>query len=134
MRLGPVLEGVVQMNLVRQPDGSSYCGQACVAMIAGVSLEDALAACKPHPRGGGTVTPEVVAALRKFGVRCADRRCRRVSREKPVLPQRALLSIMRPKRNRWHWMVTWDGVIYDPADRWPEYEGWRTTSYLEILG
>ena len=44
------------------------------------------------------------------------------------------ISIMRPKGNRWHWMVTWDGVIYDPADRWPDYEGWRITSYLEILG
>lgn len=128
------------MKLIRQPEGSSLCGQACIAMIAGVTLDEAIAACKPHPRGGGTTTPEVVAALRKFGVRCADKRCRRVSRLLPALPPRALVSIARydtqeGKRvsSRYHWMVTWDGVMYDPEDLWPKYSGWRITSYLEVL-
>jgi hypothetical protein len=29
-------------------------------------------------------------------------------------------------------MLTWDGAVYDPEDRWPDYHGWRITSYLEI--
>jgi len=126
------------MKLVRQPDGSSLCGQSCVAMAAGVSLKRAVAAVG-HSRIGGTHTREIVAALRALGVECADR-CRKVSRKRPVLPQRGMVVIHQPKGehgvsyHRWHWILTWDGQIYDPAGLWPDrYTDWRITSYLEIF-
>jgi hypothetical protein len=129
------------MDLIRQPEGSSLCGQACIAMVAGVSLERAIAAVG-HGRRGGTVTREIVRALRSLGVECAEK-LRSVNRKRPVLPKRAIVNIckyvVRPdgkrKQRFAHWMVTWDGEIYDPGGAWPEVyreNGWTITSYLEI--
>ncbi len=117
------------IDLVRQPDGSSLCGQCCVAMAAKVSLKDAIAAVG-HEKKRGTHTHEVIAALRKLGVGCSGK-LKRVSRTKPILPQRAMVVITTGK-TRWHWMLVWDGVVYDPEGRWPDYHGWRISSCLEI--
>jgi len=59
------------MKLVRQPEGSSLCGQACVATIAGVSLEESIRAF--DGTRGGTRTKQVINALRKFGIACGDK-------------------------------------------------------------
>jgi hypothetical protein len=123
------------MKLITQPEDSSLCGQACVAMVAGISLKQAVEVIGHE---SSTTTRELVKALRERGVDC-DNRLRRVGRIKPVLPKRAIIVIHRPKelqngrREKWHWMLTWDGVIMDPGNRWPEgYPNWRITSYLEI--
>jgi len=49
------------MELVRQPFASNQCGQACVATICGITLEESLMIfrCK-----GQTRTKQVIAALR----------------------------------------------------------------------
>lgn len=117
-----------------QPDGSEVCGQTCVAMAAGVSLPKAVEIVG-HDRG--TTTREIVRALRTLGVPCADR-LHRLSRIRPTLPKRAIVAIYRPKeddrRERAHWMLQWDGTMYDPGNAWPDrYQNWRITSYLEIL-
>lgn len=124
------------MKLVAQPQGSSLCGQCCVAMAAGVSLTRAK---EIIGHDSGTTTREVITALRALGLNCADRMVR-PSRQRPNLPARAILAIHRPKNPdekrlaKWHWMLTWDGVIYDPDNRWPDgYQNWKITSYLEIL-
>lgn len=122
------------MKLILQPDGSSLCGQCCVAMAAGVSLKRAIEAVG-HERG--TYTCDVVRALWALGVQCDDR-CTRISRKRPNLPKRGLVAIHRPKedgkrRERFHWMLTWDGRMYDPGGAWPDgFAGWRITSYLTI--
>jgi len=124
------------MRLVRQPEGSGLCGQACIAMAAGVSLDRACEVVG-HRKERGTTTREVVRALRTLGVPCADR-LRRVSRARPHLPKRAIVAIHRPPeenrhRGQWHWMLAWDGVIYDPGASWPDrYRDWKITSVLEI--
>jgi hypothetical protein len=125
------------MQLVLQPEGSSLCGQACVAMAAGVSLEAATKAVG-HGKERGTYTREIIAALRALNISCADR-CRRIGRVKSFLPPRGLIVISRPKkegrrrRSLFHWMLVWDGVVYDPGGCWPGgYVDWRITSYLEI--
>jgi hypothetical protein len=102
-------------------------------MAAGVSLDRAIALCGRTERRG-TYTPDLVKALRALGLECADR-CRVVKRTIPVLPARAIVAIhpqTDKKRTRGHWMLTWDGRMYDPAGRWPDFGGWRITSYLEI--
>lgn len=131
------------MKLIRQPEESSLCGQACVAMAAGVTLEEAIEAVG-HRRKRGTLTREVVAGLRSFGLKCADR-ARKVSRIRPVFPKRAVLALRKPKPNpdgkknyesgNWHWLLVWDGEVYDPSGlTWPDdYKGWRVTSYLGIF-
>jgi hypothetical protein len=100
-----------------------------------VSLDRAIEAVG-HSKKRGTTTAEVVAALRALGLPCADR-MKPVGRAKPVLPKRALLCIRRLEGNKrsrlWHWMLTWDGTVYDPGGRWPDgYPGFRITSYLSI--
>ena len=125
------------MKLILQPEGSHLCGQACIAMAASVSLKRAIEAVG-HERG--TNTRDVVAAFAALGIGCSSRLVR-ISRKRPTLPARAIVVIHRPaveyeRRNpHWHWMLTWDGKIYDPGGRWPEgYVQWKMTSYLEIRG
>lgn len=103
-------------------------------MAAGVSLDRAIEVVG-HGKERGTYTYEVVAAFKTLGVPCASR-LKRLGKNQ-VLPKRALVSIHRPEGSKRpaksHWMLTWDGQMYDPGGRWPEgYTGWRITSYLEI--
>src|ERR1035437_8529670 len=113
------------MNYVEQPDGSSLCGQACVAMVADVSLAEAVQLIGKRGHSG-TRTRDLVKALRSLGVGCADK-LKRVSRVRPVYPRRAILAVAKyawvsdgtREQRKCHWMVTWDGVVYDPGGRWP---------------
>jgi hypothetical protein len=116
--------------LVRQPIDSSLCGQCCVAMAAGVSLTKAIEAVG-HGRRGGTSTREIIAALRRLGVRSVDR-CHAISRARPEYPRRALLVMRQNGNRRWHWVYYENGQFHDPQGRWPDYDGWRVTSYLEL--
>ena len=116
-------------RLVRQPPNTLLCGQACVAMAAGVSLARAIAAVG-HRRA--TKTRELVAALRALSVPCADRR-RRISRARPEYPRRAIVAVHKNGTARLHWMYYEAGRFYDPEGTWPRYDGWRITSYLEIF-
>ena len=122
------------MKLIVQPEGSYLCGQACVAMAGGVSLQRASSVIG-HERA--TSTKDVRDALRELGLECADKLVR-VSRARPQLPERAIVVIHRPavpgeRSAHWHWMLSWHGKMYDPGDRWPAgYDKWRITSYLEI--
>jgi hypothetical protein len=113
------------MQLIRQPAGSSLCGQCCVAMAAGISLE-MVRAIFGHARGTGTV--EVRRALRILGVQCASRLT-----YSSALPQYGIVKLRRPRGSRhWHWVLMWDGVMYDPEND-PEYfADWRAEAYLGI--
>lgn len=117
-------------SLVRQPQGSSLCGQCCVAMAAGVSLDRAVEVVG-HARSRGTYTREIRDALRVLGVGCADR-CRRVNRDLCNLPRRGIVTIHTKGRRLGHWMLLWDGEMFDPENRYPDFEGWKITSFLEI--
>lgn len=122
------------MRLVRQPVGSSLCGQCCVAMAAGVSLDRA---CEVVGHRHGTYTRELVTALRALGVATGDK-LKRIRRTAPLLPCRAVVSIVRygdtGRRAQAHWMLTWDGEVLDPGGSWPDgFKNWRMTSYLEVL-
>lgn len=104
-------------------------------MAAGVSLQRAIEAVG-HQKARGTHTREIIAGLRALGVGCADR-LRRVSRAKPLLPPFAVVAACRIRPAApalWHWLLVWDGVIYDPGQVWPDaYKDWRFTSYLELF-
>lgn len=102
-------------------------------MAAGVSLSEAVEAVG-HSKVRGTHTKEIIQALQKLGINC-DTRCKRISRKRPMLPKRGIAVIHRPEGEEtgmWHWMLIWDGEIYDPAGRWPDYKAWKMTSCLEI--
>jgi hypothetical protein len=110
-----------------QPSDLPVCGQTCVAMAAGVSLERAY---EVFGHQSGTTTREVVQALRHLGINCADR-LRRCSKTRAI-PARAILHTREQGGRRAHWMLMWDGRVYDPADRYPD-DHWPIVSYLEIF-
>ena len=118
------------MRRIRQRAGSSLCGQSCVATAAGVSLDRAIEVIGHE---NGTETRELIAALNFLGIAC-DVKLRRLSRKRPVLPKRCIVSMLREDTHppRGHWMLSWDGEISDPDGAWPRVGKWRITSYLEI--
>ena len=53
------------MRLVRQPEDSSLCGQACVATLAGITLDESI---EIFGTKGKTYGTHLVAALRCVGI------------------------------------------------------------------
>lgn len=112
-----------------QPAGSKHCGQYCVAMIAGVTVEAAFDAVGHRH---GTHCYELHRALLKLGVPvlpAEEGRSFRV-RGGESLPPRCLVRLRNPDdpvKN--HWVVRWDGAFYDPAG---ELTAWTLCSYLTV--
>ena len=119
------------MKHISQPPGSNLCGQACVAMIAGVTLEKSIAV---FGKRGETETREVIAALRKLGIKCGGKLQRM---KKGVTPTPCCIMVLHydgvPIRH-WHWIVYYGGLYYDPAESIGiAYKaGVRITSYLSV--
>ena len=121
------------MKHLRQPKNSHLCGQCCVAMAAGVSLDAVIALLGR----GRTTHREVTAALRALRVRPGPWRRRRLaSIEGP-----ALVSI-GPAEGEGHWVYLQGGRVYDPAIRapvptviyclWMLVSGTRVWSYFTV--
>ena len=119
------------MRLVRQPPGSNQCGQACVAMILGVSLQVAIALMGTK---GKTRTKNIVGALRFRRVKCKGKLLRDKQGARWFAQRLAILKVTDGVNA--HWVLLAGGRIYDPAygiiDDWPPVEGWRITSYLPV--
>lgn len=128
------------MKHIFQPPGSSLCGQTCVAMIAGVSLEESIAA---FGKRSGTRTKEVVAALRKLGVNCGDPPLMRLREPWRLtnLPETCIVKMHFDGSKTTHWAIWHNKRFYDPDERGHQslYEniaypsGVRITSYLPIF-
>lgn len=100
------------MRHVRQPKNEGYCGQACIAMIADISLE--VAKKVTRPRGRGTTTAELVKALRRLGFSCPDKMTR-LSRKDWNIEGLAIVRMNHRRSGRWHWLVVDDGKLLDPS-------------------
>lgn len=105
------------MKLVEQTPGSNLCGQACVATIAGVTLDEA---CMVMRTKGKTSTKQVKQALLQLGFGTAPRL-------KRGFPKAGLhiLKFVHPDRQS-HWVVWNNGKFYDPVG----YVGKKTPFYL----
>lgn len=118
------------MTFMLQPEGSSLCGQTCVAMVADIPLEQSVSV---FGKRGCTTTKDVVNALRKIGFNCGDKLLLSKTNKKPDF---CMCVLHYESLNQTHWSV-WDGQQYvDPAyGILPDYpEGFRVTSYLPIYG
>ncbi len=134
----------MKIEHLRQPAGSRLCGQTCVAMVAGVSIDKAVEVIG-HTHG--TRTREISAGLNKLGFLC-DSKLKVLSKTKPLLEQLPDLAIVN---SRWkaehrktpggHWVVWHDGRVYDPefnfVDKVPKQEwltnkDWRLTSFAAV--
>jgi len=95
------------MNLVRQPKGSNLCGQACVATLCEITLDEAIMLTRKR---GKTRTCDLKQALRAMGMSTAERR-------KVGMPDRheTALLFFKSKDGKWcHWVLWHKGKYYDP--------------------
>lgn len=113
------------MQLVRQPPGSNLCGQACVAMVLGRTLEGVRLL---FDRWGLTRTRDLVEALIRGGA-TGLREFRRVRRG-VSLPAMAICRFRWPGLWKSHWVVWAEGKFWDPEE--DGTCGARMTAYLPI--
>lgn len=83
------------------------CGQAVLAMLSGVGVEEIVKTCSNDKE---TTLKDMKETLEKLDINCLDKRVE-VSR-KEQLPSVAILSLETPKC--WHWSLYFRGVFYDP--------------------
>ena len=115
------------MDLVTQPwDG--LCGQAAVAMIAGVSLDEACDLM--HCREWQANMAKMITTLDYLGIPHSSTLVYTLGRE-CVLPKCAILM---EKMGRYsHYLVTFDGKFYDPnTGVMNEFDLSKLIGYLEI--
>ncbi|GAG78734.1 unnamed protein product [marine sediment metagenome] len=97
------------INLIKQPDNSNLCGQACVAMIAGISLDESI---KLFNSRGTTTTKNIYYALWKRGISCSDKAVRIKNDNKPEL---CIVLIHCTGCKNTHWCIWNNNKYYDPV-------------------
>lgn len=114
----------MKIKLIRQQPGSFNCGQCCVAMLAGVTEEEAI---KAIGKAGLTRAPHIRRGLNALGVRCGDKLIKGwperdetaivklmfIDFRKELGPEIAKQAGMDGPR-RGHWVVWHKNKFYDP--------------------
>lgn len=116
------------MELIMQPNGSA-CGQACIAMIAGKSVEDVI---KDMRTDGPTSIGQLMDILDIYGIGYAERN-KRISKKNPVPYKYSILTI-HTNAGYTHWALLYGNKYYDPEFGLidGEYTYGKITSFLEI--
>lgn len=99
------------MELVLQPPGSYKCTQACVAMVAGVSLKKSI---KAFGLEHATNLYAMRNALKKLGFDSAEK-YQSFGRKPKHLPSTCILRLVWPRRKVGHCVVWHEGQVYDPG-------------------
>lgn len=121
------------LDLILQPRRSSLCGQAVVAMLLGVSLDNA---CELVGHKRQTWTRDVVKALRSAGWKVPNKRVTIGPNKLPTDP--CLVNIKWAKHPSRHWVVLWNEEIYCslglPTEWYKQYEGTlvKSMSFLPL--
>lgn len=84
------------------------CGQACIAMLANSSIEEAI---KKMGKDGSTDPIDIINGLRAFGIKCDDEFVK-ITQENPSYPPVCVLLVWFPTYG--HWVVHYNGKFYDP--------------------
>lgn len=116
------------VELVTQPwDG--LCGQACIAMIAGTSLDEAcdIMKCREWQANMG----KMIGTLEYLGIRHAEKIVYTLGRD-VTLPH---CCIIMEKMGRYsHYLVGYEGKYFDPnLGELKEFDLTKVIGYLEIL-
>lgn len=123
------------VKMVKQPDGSSICGQCCVAMATGRAIKNVI---KVFGHSHATRTKELHKALSKLGVNSDNKLTRNYA--KTPIPENCILKITYDSRKHsGHWVYLKKGICYDPSGEiyhWTNYtfnpSMGRITSFLII--
>ncbi len=115
------------MKLIKQKTKNS-CGQACVAMIAGITLKKSI---EIFGGIGRTTTKQIKQALKQLGIKTGNRR-ERISQNK-LLPYLCIVFIRWSDNGRGHWSVHENGKFYDPYfGHIKKYDNGKILSFLRI--
>lgn len=115
-----------KIEYIKQPT-EYLCGQACVAMLADVTVEDVVSVMQNDK---GTGKKDIEKALNYYGIGQAKTMTK--ADNFSVLPKVCILKVLLPKYS--HWILYYDGKYYDPEFGLMEelYHKARIQSYLEI--
>jgi len=110
-----------------QPEGSNLCGQTCVAMIAGVTIDEA---CTAVGHRHSTNARALYRGMENLGIIYNPTKRINGVRSNCFVPSCCIARVHYKLGKRTHWVVIWDNDIYDPIK---DNSAWRVTSYIEIL-
>ena len=115
------------INYVQQPTFQT-CGQACIAMLTGESIEDVIITMKTK---GPTSIGQLIEALDYYRVKHAEKN-KRISKKNPKYSDISILTVHMP--NYSHWVLYYKGKFYDPEFGLLDecHPDGKITSFLEI--
>ncbi|MBP3604218.1 MAG: hypothetical protein J6J79_08750 [Lachnospiraceae bacterium] len=115
------------IKYIKQPT-EYLCGQACVAMLADVTIEEVVSVMQTDK---GTGKKDIEKALSYYGISQAKTMIK--ADNSSVLPKVCILKVLLPGYS--HWILYYDGNYYDPEFGLMEelYHKARIQSYLEIF-
>lgn len=118
------------MELVRQ-NSFTTCGQACIAMIAGKTIDAVIRDMKTN---GPTSIGQLIEILDCYGIAHAERNTR-ISKKNPQPHPFSILTV-HTHEGYTHWTLLYDGKYYDPEFGLieGEYPYGKITSFLGIYG
>lgn len=116
------------MELIIQPTCFT-CGQACIAMIAGKSVDEVI---KDMKTDGATSIGQLIEILDYYGIRHAEKN-KRISKKNPVPYKYSILTV-HTDAGYTHLTLLYDDKYYDPEFGLieGEYTHGKITSFLEI--
>ena len=95
-----------EIHYIQQPT-EYLCGQACVAMIANISVDDVIRVMNNDQATG---KKDIERALDHYGIRQA-KTMTKVDNDTP-LPPVCILKVLLPRYS--HWVLFYHGKYYDP--------------------
>lgn len=116
------------MQLVKQPTFET-CGQACIAMIAGKTIENVI---KDMKTSGPTSIGQLIEALDFYGIKHSEKNTR-ISKKNPAPFEYSILTV-HANAGYTHWTLLYDNKYYDPEFGLidGEYTYGKITSFLGI--
>ena len=118
------------MELIMQPT-SLTCGQACIAMIVGKSVEEVI---KDMKTDRATSIGQLIEILDFYGVKHAEKN-KRISKKNPSPYPFSILTV-HTNAGYTHWIVLCENKYFDSEFGLieGEYTHGKITSFLEIYG
>ena len=116
-----------EIHYIQQPT-EYLCGQACVAMIAGVSVDEVI---RVMDNDQATGKKDIERALDYYGIKQAKTMTR--ADNSTPLPPVCILKVLLPRYS--HWVLYCHGKYYDPEFGLTDelYGKARVQSYLQLF-
>lgn len=113
------------MRILKQPEHTNLCGQACVAMITDSTIKEV---SDLIGKGGKTQNKDLVRALKDLKVKCVPRKVKR-------LPECDTAIVKVRYCKGWnHWVLWFKGNIIDPGNGIKmDAESYLTTTPVVVL-